>query len=174
MVQVYPDRGPAGYLTCQILSQSSIQLVRNTSSKPFQLSESCLLHLSSIPSYPSGKPLLESLSSLQWLTLSMLCDFTPLRLLFNYILLSAFGESPANSCTLPVYPHSTANPPATLFYGVLYGLHYVNTLHIEIRAVWASRRTGTSVLFLLNRHGFMLNQILNIVGDLPGNINQSS
>lgn len=57
-------------------------------------------------------------------------------------------------------------------FAVIYTLHYIHTLPIELRSIWSRRLTGTSVLFLLNRHGFMLSQILNTIGDFPGNIGQ--
>lgn len=57
-------------------------------------------------------------------------------------------------------------------FAVIYTLHYIHTLPIELRSIWSRRFTGTSVLFLLNRHGFMLSQILNTIGDFPGNIGQ--
>lgn len=61
------------------------------------------------------------------------------------------------------HPVSHSSPLLAVFF-----LDYVQTLPMEIEAVWSSRLTGASIVFLLNRYVFAASLILSILYQGPG------
>ncbi|KAF9065621.1 hypothetical protein BDP27DRAFT_1156480, partial [Rhodocollybia butyracea] len=51
---------------------------------------------------------------------------------------------------------------------VLWFYDFLLTFPTEIQSIWSSRLTGTSILFILSRYGFLIYAVLQLPIYLPG------
>lgn len=86
---------------------------------------------------------------------------TLLRIASNSIQVSASGESsPIHRAALF---HSPSAPVPALWIS-----EYIQTLPMEIEAVWKKKISGTSFLFLINRYSFLVYFMAQTYSNLPG------
>ncbi|KAF9064899.1 hypothetical protein BDP27DRAFT_1450505 [Rhodocollybia butyracea] len=57
---------------------------------------------------------------------------------------------------------------------VLWFCDFFLTLPTEVRSIWPSQLTGTSILFILNRYGFLFATVIQLPFYLPGNMTDTS